>query len=137
MSDIVGNGEPGDLAASIDAIEEAYEYMLAYAASARTEEGEDSFTGIRAALVNVEAGLGTIIDAATELEEAPGGGSEFFILLRNDAGRARAVVRFALAQMPITSQLVDNLNASIHLRTLLTDLFLLDEALRITGIGQA
>ena len=28
------------------------------------------------------------------------------------------------------SQLVDNLNASIHLRALLTDLFLIDEALK-------
>ena len=134
MSD---TGESGDLAASIDAIEEAYEFMLAYAASARTEQGEDSVTGIRAALQNVEAGLGTIIDAAAELEQSPGGGNEFFVLLGTDAARARAVVRFALAQFPITSQLIDNLNASIHLRTLLTDLFLLDEALRITGIGQA
>jgi hypothetical protein len=30
----------------------------------------------------------------------------------------------------ISSQLIDNLNASIHLRALLTDLFLLDEILR-------
>ena len=30
----------------------------------------------------------------------------------------------------ISSQLVDNLNASIHLRTLLTDIFLIDETLK-------
>jgi hypothetical protein len=35
-----------------------------------------------------------------------------------------------LAQPTISSQLVDNLNASIHLRALLTDLFLIDEALK-------
>jgi len=29
--------------------------------------------------------------------------------------------------------LIDNLNASIHVRALLTDLFLLDEALKITA----
>ena len=29
---------------------------------------------------------------------------------------------------------IDNLNASTHVRTLLTDLFLLDEALKISGI---
>jgi hypothetical protein len=39
-----------------------------------------------------------------------------------------------LAQKTIGSQIVDNLNASIHLRTLLTDLFLLDEGLKISGI---
>jgi hypothetical protein len=33
-----------------------------------------------------------------------------------------------LAQEKISSELVDNLNASIHLRALLTDLFLLSEA---------
>ena len=34
----------------------------------------------------------------------------------------------------IGSQIVDNLNATTHVRTLLTDLFLLDEALKISGI---
>jgi hypothetical protein len=38
-------------------------------------------------------------------------------------------VQLALMQRAIGSQLVDNLNASIHLRALLTDLFLIDEAL--------
>jgi len=35
-----------------------------------------------------------------------------------------------LAQKSISSQLVDNLNASIHVRALLTDVFLIDEALK-------
>jgi len=35
-----------------------------------------------------------------------------------------------LAQPEIGSQLVDNLNASSHVRADLTDLFLLDEALK-------
>ena len=43
---------------------------------------------------------------------------------------ARAAVTLVLAQSSISSQLVDNLNASIHLRTVLTDLFLLDEVLK-------
>ena len=42
----------------------------------------------------------------------------------------RAAVRLALAVPSIGSQLIDNLNASIHVRTLLTDVFLLDEALK-------
>jgi hypothetical protein len=35
-----------------------------------------------------------------------------------------------LSQATISSQLIDNLNASIHLRALLTDLFLIDEILK-------
>jgi hypothetical protein len=35
-----------------------------------------------------------------------------------------------LAQPAISSQLIDNLNASIHLRALLTDLFLIGEVFR-------
>ncbi len=39
-------------------------------------------------------------------------------------------MRLVLAQSTISSQLIDNLNASIHLRALLTDLFLVDEILK-------
>ncbi len=42
-------------------------------------------------------------------------------------------MRFVLGQRAIGSQMIDNLNASIHVRTLLTDLFLLDEALKISS----
>ena len=48
--------------------------------------------------------------------------------------RALAALELVLAQPSISSQLVDNLNASIHLRALLTDLFLIDE---ILGPGEA
>ena len=51
-------------------------------------------------------------------------------MLDRDAGAALAAVRLVQAQPSISSQLVDNLNASIHLRALLTDLFLLDEILK-------
>jgi hypothetical protein len=39
-------------------------------------------------------------------------------------------MEMVLAQPAISSQLIDNLNASIHLRALLTDLFLIDEILK-------
>ena len=39
-----------------------------------------------------------------------------------------------LAQSSIGSQIIDNLNATTHIRTLLTDLFLLDEAAKISGV---
>ena len=39
-------------------------------------------------------------------------------------------MELVLAQPAISSQLIDNLNASMHLRALLTDVFLLGEVLR-------
>jgi hypothetical protein len=43
---------------------------------------------------------------------------------------ALGALRLVLARADISSQLIDNLNASIHLRALLTDLFVVDEALK-------
>jgi hypothetical protein len=54
-------------------------------------------------------------------------------ILEEDARKSQAELRLVLAQRAINSQLVDNLNASIHLRALLTDLFLIDEAVGSTG----
>jgi len=54
----------------------------------------------------------------------------FFAVLDRDARDALAAIELVLAQPAIRSQLVDNLNASIHLRGLLTDLFLVSEILK-------
>ena len=51
-------------------------------------------------------------------------------MLARDAKDAQASIQLALAQPSISSQMIDNLNASIHLRALLTDLFLIDEIVR-------
>jgi len=51
-------------------------------------------------------------------------------VLARDARDSLAAVELVLAQAGISSQLIDNLNASIHLRALLTDLFLIDEILK-------
>jgi hypothetical protein len=39
-------------------------------------------------------------------------------------------VQLVMAQPSLSSQMIDNLNASIHVRALLTDLFLIDEILK-------
>ena len=83
----------------------------------------------RAYLERTDAALKVI--AAARLEGAAAG--EFLDVIRADVAKAGAAIRFVLAQSSISSQIVDNLNASIHLRALLTDLFLLDEALKISG----
>ena len=54
-------------------------------------------------------------------------------MIERDARDAQAAVQLVIAQPFIGSALIDNLNASIHLRALLTDLFLIDEALKSRG----
>ena len=54
----------------------------------------------------------------------------FLAVLDRDARDSLAAIELVLAQPAISSQLIDNLNASIHLRALLTDLFLVGEIFR-------
>ena len=114
---------------AMEAVEETYEFMLAYAAQGRRTEEDKSSAGIRSYLQRAEGALAVI--AAAQL---PGDAAQKFLdVVRGDALKAGAALRLVLAQPNISSQLVDNLNASIHLRALLTDLFLLDEALKISA----
>ena len=49
------------------------------------------------------------------------------VLLDRDARDSLAALELVLARPVISSRLIDNLNASIHLRALLTDMFLVGE----------
>ena len=60
----------------------------------------------------------------------------FLAVLDRDARASLATIELVLAQPAISSQLIDNLNASMHLRALLTDVFLLGEVLRATFLRQ-
>jgi hypothetical protein len=51
-------------------------------------------------------------------------------MLDRDSRDSLAAIELVLAQPAISSQLIDNLNASIHLRALRSDLFLVDEILK-------
>ena len=130
--------EPTTFAEAIDVVEETYEFMLAYAAQGRRREEEDAGMDIRERLTRAEAALAIIASADAAALGAAGEGrmevGEFFGVVKQDAARARSAFRFVLAQASIGSQIVDNLNATTHVRTLLTDLFLLDEALKLSGI---
>jgi len=115
----------------VNAIESAYEVMLAYAAQGRDTEGGD----IRSHLESLSAGLGAISDAVLEdINKAWGENispmTQYAAVLAADASRAKAAVDMTLATPSIGSQIIDNLNATIHLRALLTSIFLIDEALK-------
>lgn len=119
-----------------NAIEESYEYMLAYAAQGVSgESGSQTGGQIRGYLTGTDDALTGLADVFRRLVvetkvESPDVYEVFIQMLERDAQAAQAAVRLALAQPAISSQLVDNLNASIHVRTLLTDLFLVDEILK-------
>jgi len=125
-----------DLPQRIEAIETGYEFMLAYAAQGReTDKGAAAGRNVREYLDRMVAaldGLGAVITAhATSVDaQLPKVSAAFFTAVDTDARVALAALRLALARADISSQLIDNLNASIHLRALLTDLFVVDEALK-------
>jgi hypothetical protein len=123
-------GEP-TLAERIEAVEQAYEFMLAYAAQGSEDEGGSVRQFLERAAVALD-GLTAAAVASLRSQNATSrqAFADFFEILEDDARKARAALRLVLAQKSIGSQLVDNLNASIHLRALLTDVFLIDEALK-------
>jgi hypothetical protein len=125
-----------DLDRRIDDIESGYEYLLAYAAQGReTDKGGAAGGGVREHLARMAQALEGLGAAARECAgaidpELPPLAGDFFAALDADARVARSAIALVLARPDVSSQLVDNLNASIHLRALLTDLFVVDEALK-------
>ena len=128
-----------DVKSRIEAIEESYEFFLAYAAQGlRTDHGAKTGGELRQALETLGKALDGLADGFRELlvEEEPESGAElpaFLDVLETDERSSLAAVRLVAGQSGIGSRLVDNLNASIHLRALLTDVFLIDEILRVLG----
>ena len=122
-------------------IEECYEFLLAYAAQGlRAEPGGGSGSQLRTLLTGCDEaldGLGEVLAEIVRSEQLRPTETyaAFIAMLNRDASDARAAVGLVLAQPSISSQLVDNLNASIHLRALLTDLFLIDEIVRTETVG--
>lgn len=120
----------------VDAIESAYEMMLAYAAQGLPGDAaggaggalRDSLARFEEALVDL-AGVCRDLVVATHPERLVAC-EEFLQVLERDARATRAALRLVSNRPSISSQLIDNLNASIHVRALLTDLFLIDEAMK-------
>ena len=54
----------------------------------------------------------------------------FSSVIEEDIIKTRKALALVATQAHISSELIDNLNASMHLRAVLTDLFLLSEATR-------
>jgi hypothetical protein len=129
-----------DFRSRCDTIEEAYEFFLAYASQglpsdhsgASGEQARDYLRRCDQALAGLGAALTSSVGQLA-VDAAPY--QAFIAVIERDARDAQAAVQLVIAQPFIGSALVDNLNASIHLRALLTDLFLIDEIVRPEASG--
>ena len=121
-----------DVSARCCAIEECYEFMLAYAGQGLSgKENSQASSQVREFLnraVEALSGLAVAYAKAVKVENFQPAARylAFLTVLEKDALDSLASIHLVLAQATISSQLIDNLNASIHLRALLTDLFLID-----------
>jgi len=124
------------VSARCNAVEECYEFMLAYAGQGLSgKENSQSSSQVREFLNRAVEALSGLAEAyAKAVRDENLQPAErylaFLTVLENDARDSLATIQLVLAQATISSQLIDNLNASIHLRALLTDLFLIDEILK-------
>ena len=125
-----------ELTDRVNAIEECYEFMLAYAAQGLPGDvGVQSGGQLREFLRRAAEALSGLGEAySSAIKEAglqPADRYQAFVnVLARDADSTLAAVELVRAQPALSSQLIDNLNASIHVRALLTDLFLIDELLK-------
>jgi hypothetical protein len=125
-----------ELSARCNAVEEAYEFMLAYAGQGlASDSGSAKGTQVREYLAKAETALSGLSAVVASFEGTEGDTelaryAAFMKVIDADARASRAAIGLVLALPSISSQVIDNLNASIHLRALLTDLFLVDEVLK-------
>lgn len=122
-----------DVKERIDAIESSYEFFLAYAAQGlTTDQGAKAGGQLREFLAKLEGALDGLADTITEAVAGVEPADAWAVtvgVVRTDAAAALSAVRLVSARPGVSSQLVDNLNANIHLRAVLTDLFLVDDLL--------
>jgi hypothetical protein len=130
----------GSLEGRCNAIEECYEFMLAYAAQGLAGD-QDAASGaplrefLRRAVEALTGLSDEYLAAVTQADLQPVAVYRAFLsVLARDAGDSLAAMQLVMAQPALSSQLIDNLNASIHLRALLTDLFLIDELFKLRRI---
>ena len=117
-----------DLKARIDVIEEGYEFFLAYAAQGLADDSAaKAGKQLRDYLRHYDEALDGLAEAFRP--HLPDGDATEAALevLKRDAEASRALVGLVAGRDAVSSQLVDSLNASIHVRALLTDVFVLGE----------
>jgi hypothetical protein len=129
-----------DIQERCNTIEACYEFTLSYAAQGLPrDEGSKSGPQLRDHLTRAVVamrGLEASCEATLKQEQIEHADKyrAFFAVLARDAASSIAAIDLVLAQPAISSQLIDNLNASMHLRALLADLFLVTEILELRNL---
>ena len=119
-----------------DSIEECYEFLLGYAAQGLpSDQGSPAGGEVRSQLERARDALAKLPESCRRAIDdyglAPFGKYDAFCsMLERYVGDSLVAIELVLAQPAISSQLIDNLNASSHVRALLTDLFLFGDILR-------
>ena len=115
-----------NLEKDIEVVESGYEFLLAYSAQGRPPHNEADYPTphARPTLEDMLASMKNVAAAFSESQH------EYELVIAEDIRKASAAISFVLAQARMSSELVDNLNASIHLRAVLTDFFLYSEVFR-------
>ncbi|MDE2914290.1 MAG: hypothetical protein OXL68_15340 [Paracoccaceae bacterium] len=115
---------------AFDVIEEAYEFMLAYAAQGRKSEESKSSgpSQIRQFLIRFRSATQDLADVLESLQ-SDDGGVEFHKRWLNDTRSIQSVVDLLLAQSSISSEMIDNTNGLIVMRSFLTDIFFADHVM--------
>jgi hypothetical protein len=114
---------------NIELIEEAYEYMLAYAAQGRADEGAGpDGAHIRTFLVQFNEATDRILTMAEEITAASPDSGAFIKALKSDAATVKSVMSIMLGKDNVSSEMIDNANGLIAVRSYLTALFFIDKA---------
>ncbi|HTY82801.1 MAG TPA: hypothetical protein VMB19_01215 [Silvibacterium sp.] len=115
-----------------EVIEECYEFLLAYAAQGLPADDGGRVHEFLQRAASALSGLPESCSRAVRDQELGPADkyAAFGSMLQRDATDSITAIELVLAQPVLSSQLIDNLNASSHLRALLTDIFLIGEVLR-------
>ena len=114
---------------NIELVEEAYEYMLAYAAQGRADEGAGpDGAHIRTFLVQLNEATDNILAVMDDVHAISPNSSAFFEALKSDAATVKSVMSIMLGKDNVSSEMIDNANGLISVRSYLTALFFIDKA---------
>lgn len=119
-----------DIREAIDTVEEAYEFMLAYAAQGRQTESEtEGASQIRGFLDRFRNALNVFSNHSDELLTPAASTSAFAQHFAADTNTMKAVLDMLIGKSNITSDMIDNTNGMIVVRSFLTNVFFVDQVM--------
>jgi hypothetical protein len=121
--------DSSEIRKNIELVEEAYEYMLAYAAQGRADEGAGpDGAHIRTFLLQFNEGTDKILALMDDIQAISPDSGAFVAALKSDAATVTSVMSIMLGKDNVSSEMIDNANGLISVRSYLTALFFVDKA---------